>query len=239
MNRKHRIRDMAVGGVLTALILTMCTPTLAALKSKNIEVFTGLKVYVNDRLVDPRDANGNSVEVLVYDGTTYLPIRAVGNALGLPVQYDGAAQSAYIGTHRSEKPAVYLDELDYFSGDEKITTKLTENDNLNQGHSRCIVTGFERAYKLNGQYSRLTGTMYANYQDRSHKIPGGAGVWIYGDGKLLYGKEIEGITTEFEPVDIDVDLSGVLNLTIRFSSGCNEISDWTYPLSLGEMALYT
>ena len=64
------------------------SPAFAALTGKTIEVYTGMKVYVNDHIVEPKDAAGNPVDVLLYNGTTYLPIRAIGNALGLPVQYN-------------------------------------------------------------------------------------------------------------------------------------------------------
>lgn len=248
MKRNYRIRDMVFGAVLASLIFSLASPAMAALTSMSIEAFTGIKVYVNDQLVDPRDANGDPVEVLVYNGTTYLPIRAIGNALGLPVQYDGATQSAYIGKHNSETPAIYLDEFDYFSGDEPIKTAEVQDDNLKESHSRCITDDFERTYKLNGQYSRLTGTLYQEYDRRSEKIYGeNAALRIYGDGKLLYSREFKEDTTGFEPETVDADLTGVLELKIEFLDGGEKkgsaffSSDrWYYgPLALGEMALYT
>lgn len=237
----HRIRDMLIGAALLSLILTMATPALAALGTMTIEAFTGVKVYVNDQLVDPRDANGNEVEVLVYNGTTYLPIRAVGNALGLAVQYDTATQSAYLGTHSSETPAFYLDELDYFSGSADISTVAAMDDNLKRGHSHCITENFERTYKLNGQYSRLTGSLFQEYEKRSALIFEGEGLWIYGDGKLLYAKEFNEETTGFEPESIDIDLRGILELKVLFKDhlGWNRTGNPLSPLALGEMALYT
>lgn len=239
MKRTYRIRDMVIGAVLTSLIFSLASPAMAALTSMSIEAFTGIKVYVDDQLVDPRDANGNPVEVLVYNGTTYLPIRAVGNALGLPVQYDGATQSAYLGKHNSETPAVYLDEFDYFSGSSYIYTAATEDDNLKQGHSHCITQSFDRTYKLNGQYTSLTGNIYQTYNDRSWDIWEGSGLWIYGDGKLLYAKEFNENTTGFEPEAITINLTGVLEMKVEFVCKSVHGNDLRDPLSLGEMALYT
>lgn len=239
MKKHPRIRDIFLGALVATLIFSLASPAFAALTTMSIEALTGVKVYVDDKLVDPRDANGNPVEVLVYNGTTYLPIRAVGNALGLAVQYDAATQSAYLGQHKSEAPAFYLDEFDYFSGtsDDRFYTAASEQDNTKKDHSRSIARGFDRTYILNGQYSRLTGTLYQTYERRSETVYKGSGLWIYGDGKLLYVKEFSEDTTGFKPEAVDVDLQGVLELRVVFDPKCY----WLYNdgLSLGEMALYT
>lgn len=73
-----------------------------------------MDIYVDDARLDARDANGNPVEVFIYNGTTYLPVRAVGEAVGKAVQWESKTSSVYIGQHKSDKPAVWLDELDYF-----------------------------------------------------------------------------------------------------------------------------
>ncbi len=239
MKKYVRIRDILLGALIATLVISLASTALAALDGKTIDVYTGLKVYVNDQLVDPKDVNGDPVDVLVYNGTTYLPIRAVGNALGLPVQYDAATQSAFVGTHRSGTPAFYLDEFDYFSGtaDNRFYTSLTMDDNLKQGHSRCITESFDRTYKLNGQYTRLTGTMFQEYEKRSSTVYSGLGLWIYGDGKILYAREFKEDTTGIEPEMIDIDLTGVLELQIIFKA--RGYDDASSPLSLGEMALYT
>ncbi len=116
---------------------------------------------------------------------------------GLAVQYDAATQSAYLGRHVSTAPAFYLDEVDYFSGTEErsFQTAASEQDNTQRDHSHCITSSFERTYLLNGQYSRLTGSLYQTYEDRSKSFKSGSGLWIYGDGKLLYAKEFDEETT--------------------------------------------
>lgn len=240
MKKRARIRDMVLGALIATLLFGLAATALAALTPMDIQVFTGVKVYVDDQLVDPRNVNGEPVDVLAYNGTTYLPIRAVGNALGLAVQYDAATQSAYLGRHAGAAPAFYLDEFDYFSGtaERNFQTAASEQDNTQRDHSHCITDDFERTYLLNGQYSRLTGNLYQTYQDRSDSIRSGCGLWIYGDGKLLYTKEINEETTGFRPETIDLDLTGVLELRVVFV-GRNNYLGGSNVLSLGEMALYT
>lgn len=58
--------------------------------------YTGIKLKVNGQAVTPKDANGNTVEPFAISGTTYLPVRAVGSALGLEVGWDPATQTVLL-----------------------------------------------------------------------------------------------------------------------------------------------
>jgi len=63
----------------------------------------------------PVDANGNPVEVFIYNGTTYLPARAVSTAVGKPISWDGKTQTIDIGKHDSEEPVAALNDLDVYT----------------------------------------------------------------------------------------------------------------------------
>ncbi len=63
-------------------------------------MYKDIKIYVDGVKIDPKDANGNKVEPFIYNGTTYLPVRAIGDAIGKQVAWDGATSSVYLG----EKP---------------------------------------------------------------------------------------------------------------------------------------
>lgn len=205
-----------ISGMLTALLLiSVITPALAAGLSRLIEVNSGVSVYVDDVKLDPRDANGNPVEVFIYNGTTYLPVRAVGEALEVPIQWDGSTRSVYIGKHTGDKPAVWLANMDYFSGttDKEFCTAQSDKDNLGETHYHCITGNMDRTYKINGQYSSLTGTIYQPYYQRSES--GQLHFSVYGDGELLYNVEYGNITG-LEPIDFNIDLTGVLELKIYF-----------------------
>ncbi len=69
-------------------------------------LYNNIKIYVDGVKIQPKDATGKTVEPFIYNGTTYLPVRAVGEALGKTVTWDGETQSVYLG----EKPgdAQYL-----------------------------------------------------------------------------------------------------------------------------------
>jgi hypothetical protein len=85
MKKKVILISIIVG--IFALI--MVTPILANSTSRWVELFyKDIKISLNNSLIKPTDANGNEVEPFIIEGTTYLPVRAISNALGLNVEWD-------------------------------------------------------------------------------------------------------------------------------------------------------
>lgn len=60
--------------------------------------YMGIKLVVSGREIAPKDANGTPVEPFAVDGTVYLPVRAVGEALGKEVAWDGETNTVTVGT---------------------------------------------------------------------------------------------------------------------------------------------
>lgn len=71
---------LVLGIVIVAMFGIMIVPSVAAMLQKQITVSTGVNIYVDDKKLNPVDANGNPVEVFIYNGTTYLPVRAIADA---------------------------------------------------------------------------------------------------------------------------------------------------------------
>ena len=59
--------------------------------------YVGVSLVIDGQLVIPKDINGNTVEPFIVDGTTYLPVRAVAEALGKEVSWDGDSKTVFIG----------------------------------------------------------------------------------------------------------------------------------------------
>ena len=89
---KKSTRILAVS---LALCLGLGTAALAAGGTRTIEVLTGMKVLVNGEEFTPTDVNGNAVDVFAYNGTTYVPIRAISEAFGKQASFDAATQSIH------------------------------------------------------------------------------------------------------------------------------------------------
>jgi len=233
MKKFEKTKYFILGMLLTVVIFNFASPAFAALATKTIQVATGVNIYIDDVKLDPKDASGNPVEPFVYNGTTYLPVRAIGEAYGKVVQWDGSTSSVYVGKHDSSEPAILLQDLDWFTG-EDFHTETTINDNLGNTQYNCINCHLQsypgsggtyartNVYKINGQYSKISGAFFLAYDNRNddsdHTLE------IYGDNKLLYTATM---TSGIEPIDFIVELTGVLELKIYFDggNGCTAISN--------------
>lgn len=89
-------RILIVGGILVAISGTALAAS--TITTKMIEAqYSGIKLVVDSIEVTPTDATGKVIEPFAFEGTTYLPVRAVADALGKPVEWDGNTQTIYIG----------------------------------------------------------------------------------------------------------------------------------------------
>ncbi|MDB7829108.1 stalk domain-containing protein [Intestinimonas butyriciproducens] len=85
-----------VSGMLTmALIGTLSIGALAASGAMTITVDT-IDIQVNGETFVPTDVNGVEVPVFAYNGTTYVPLRALAEAYGLEVGYDAESNIATV-----------------------------------------------------------------------------------------------------------------------------------------------
>ena len=97
--------SVALAAVL--LILGLALSVSASSGSKTAELFfCNIKIMMNGQEITPKDANGNTVEPFIIDGTTYLPVRAVSGALGLNVEWDGDTNTVFLTEAGHEQPAI-------------------------------------------------------------------------------------------------------------------------------------
>ena len=99
MKKPNNLKWFSLGVIVCLICSTLVTTTLAKQNTENIEVtYRDIKIDINGAIIIPKDANGNPVEPFIYNGTTYLPIRAVGNALGMAVGWDDETGIARLTT---------------------------------------------------------------------------------------------------------------------------------------------
>lgn len=83
----------------TAATGTNASATSSATVQKQITInYNNVKVMLNDELLELKDAAGNTVEPINYNGSIYLPVRAFVQALDLTVSYDAASNTVVIGS---------------------------------------------------------------------------------------------------------------------------------------------
>lgn len=82
--------------VILMFALFLSTSYAANEYRKTIQVSYGINVEFNGRPIDMTDADGYPVDAFVYQGTTYVPIRAVSETFGADVGYDAPTKTAII-----------------------------------------------------------------------------------------------------------------------------------------------
>lgn len=221
MKIKGQIQGFIVGVAVSVLSIQV----LAAPVQKAITVsYNNIKLYVDGNLIDTKDGNGNAAEPFIYNGTTYLPVRAVGEAFGKPVQWDGDTQSIYVGgkadtvTGQKEDKIYLGDQLKSYSKSAWIK-EYPKDGNFNMGGKRYtrglqyfmkMVDSQQVYYNLDAQYTTLSG-LYGPTDDASYDRNGT--VNIYGDGKLLGSFEAKNGDL---PKEFSLNVTGVLQLEIEF-----------------------
>lgn len=107
-------RSFLNGFVCALLIVCLFGSAMASTGNKAVElIYKNIKIVLNGETVEPKDVNGNVVEPFIISGTTYLPVRAVAEALGLDVQWDGSTSTVVL-----EDPNFKKIETPVFSGNE-------------------------------------------------------------------------------------------------------------------------
>jgi hypothetical protein len=98
---KKRFQSFAVGALAALLISSTTITALAASGAIRIEV-SPISVLVDGEVFQPKDARGNDVMVFTYNGTTYAPLRALAEAYGLEVGYDGERNIATVSSRPTQ-----------------------------------------------------------------------------------------------------------------------------------------
>ena len=75
-------------------------------------MYDNIKIFMDGEEVTPKDGNGQSVEPFIYNGTTYLPVRAVSNAIGKEVSSKKADIIViYMPLLDTQRTRIYLEHL--------------------------------------------------------------------------------------------------------------------------------
>ena len=92
------------------LMLIALPVTALAANGWNITVYP-IKILVDGEVFQPKDANGNDVMVFTHNSTTYAPLRALAEAYGLEVGYDGEENIATVNKTptKGQAPATATD----------------------------------------------------------------------------------------------------------------------------------
>ena len=94
---------------IAALLSSSFGSAYAAANLEPIKAFfnRGATFVLNGEAWQPKDANGKPMSAIYYNGVNYLPVRAVAEALKVPVNFDAAAQKIYIGDQPGAETPIF------------------------------------------------------------------------------------------------------------------------------------
>lgn len=188
-------------------------------------VYKNIKVCVDGVEMTLRDTAGQEVEPFIYNGTTYLPVRAVGEAIGKEVSYDGSTSTVYIG--KSGQVNYLGQQVKAYQTDKawEDTVTMGGQNYLNGLVFDTWVGGGNAYYNLNGLYTSVSGVY--GMSDKGTRDDAKAILSFYGDGRLIETFTVKGGEL---PKNFAVNVSGVAQLKI-------EVTDSVGVGSLGSVDL--
>lgn len=233
MKFSKSIAMFALGAVTAGLVMYTAVPALAASTLQTLQVvYGGIDVFVDGKLQVATDVNGNVVEPILYDGTTYLPLRAtVGMLTDMDVTWDGDTQSIYIGTvpdtqgvtasmaethptdYKGNKAFYYADYNAYASNHTIVSETITTfNEYINGSYTfdmgsqyQYIEGYFVIPYTALGSSNKSTLTFYSVDQ--------------YGtETKLASYSAVAGD----DPIEVKVNVIGCNYVKIKYSSSSSD-----------------
>lgn len=88
----QRMKDVCLGATVAALVMGAAPAAYAKVANMDIPVmFNNIKIVVDGKELK------TDKEPFIYEGTTYLPVRAVGEAVGKNVTWDAASKTVILG----------------------------------------------------------------------------------------------------------------------------------------------
>ena len=89
---KKRLKQrLSLTALLLALVLMVSAAASGLLTRTQLDAYTGVTVVLDGEVIDYTYDNGTKPDAFLVDGVTYLPVRAISEALGLDVEWDGSS----------------------------------------------------------------------------------------------------------------------------------------------------
>ena len=238
---KERLRNFVLGILIFCFIFGIST--LAATTQKEIDVtYRDIKLQIDEKEVTPRDSSGNIVEPFIYNGTTYLPVRAVAETLNRDVSWDNETSTVHINEKEAKK--FFLYDLEPSSVSVKADFYKKEIDSakyvgfrLKEALAvfRIPFTSVVSSYKYENRMTFAVPKNATYFSGKAVCYNGdvespitGPKIAIFGpDGKILFNN----ILGEFK-----IDVSDLSSITIQCSGYFNGES--TYPCVIKDGVFY-
>lgn len=174
---KEKFKGILIGVVVMSLLFFGANSTMAQSITKSITVaFNKMNIVVNGTKVN--------ADNILYNGTTYVPLRAISEMLGKYVTWDSKTNTAIISDNEVVDKSNELSSMDfsqlhhdkgYFEKSNGIASMFTngtvkvrqDSYSLENSIKFSSIYPGSISYVLNGEYKKLTG-YYACNDDNKH-----------------------------------------------------------------------
>lgn len=128
---------------LLMVSLTILTGSLVAY-AISADIASYITVKLDGNVLDMKDANGNKVEPIIVDGTTYLPVRAISNAFGKDIDWNDETKTISIGSNSEFTNLISVTN----EGKGYTGSKVANESNLTFSNIGDIGVKYQTAIKL-------------------------------------------------------------------------------------------
>lgn len=94
-----------------------------------------INIYIDGKEFEARDAAGNRVYPILKEGTTYMPLRAIGEALGKNVFWDNVIRVVYVTTPASAENMAQIKSIIANTRAQDLSLELTAADSAKSAES--------------------------------------------------------------------------------------------------------
>ena len=166
---------------LVLVLALLSVPVLAATGVVDAKLtYRGIKITLDGKEIETVDAKGNSTEAFIMNDSTYLPVRAIAEALGLGVQWDDATSTvvlysdptllrAIVVNMGSEKGASMRDPVTL--GTEAYYAKYYKQGSAAEGLKAIIAAG---EFYINGTAVPANETEFDSFYADGYRLNGTA-----------------------------------------------------------------
>lgn len=133
----QRMKDVCLGATVAALVMGAAPAAYAKVANMDIPV-----MFNNIKIVVDRKELKTDKEPFIYEGTTYLPVRAVGEAVGKNVTWDAASKTVILGeTEQKEIEKEPEQPEETTSDDDSRLGELASKPSTNVNNIKIQCTG--------------------------------------------------------------------------------------------------